>query len=806
MFATDVDGDGDSDVLGAGGDNINWWENTAGDASAWTERTIDSDFIGTVSVFAADVDGDGDTDVLGAARDSNDIAWWENTAGDGSLWTEHPIAGNFDGAHWVHAADVDGDGDTDVLGAAYYANTVAWWENTLGNGSVWTEYTIDAAFGNARSVLAADVDGDGDTDVLGAAQTGNQIAWWENRGGQFALSTADGVVSATAAEGAADVLVLVIDAAHRGRTGDGDLEIATFELLFEETAADPLTDGELDTLVDAVRIYHDDGDGVFTPDGPDANFHTVNSPFTLAAGVLTLSFVDGEPDAQVAYGTDERFFVALDLAIDQSLANPNTFVVTHLTESSSTGEMSSADIPLTLEYLADTSSSTLSVVDVLATTKLTDSADGVCDADCSLREAIITANTTPGPQIIMLGPGTHDLSIAGTDENLSLTGDLDITDGVTITAADPALTIIDGNQLDRVFHVSDNTTGVTFSNITVTGGLVTGPTPGDNISGGGILTGPSSETTIDSCILTGNQAGYWGGGVLHRGSFLEVLNSTVSSNSADAAGGGILACCEATSELVLSGSTLSGNIGGPLWTAVATDIINSTISANTGGVFVSGVTTMTNSTVFGNDAGFAGPGTINLANSVVQGCSVAITSLGGNIESPGNGCALTGTGDQPSIAAVDLAIGPLADNGGPNQTMALGAGSVAIDAGLTANCQPTDQRGILRPQANGCDVGAYELAFTPGGAGPDLHVRLRERCPRLVGQPIRWVTDRRRSPLLARIIGFAGAFDGVDDAVTFSAYPDPFFGTNDFTIAFWFNLETAGRQSLDLEAGDLRQR
>ncbi len=70
-------------------------------------------------MFAADVDGDGDTDVLGAAAIADDIAWWENTAGDGTAWTEHTVDGAFDGGYSVYATDLDGDGDTDVLAAAF---------------------------------------------------------------------------------------------------------------------------------------------------------------------------------------------------------------------------------------------------------------------------------------------------------------------------------------------------------------------------------------------------------------------------------------------------------------------------------------------------------------------------------------------------------------------------------------------------------------------------------------------------------------------------------------------------------------
>ena len=174
-----------TNVLGAAelADDIAWWENTAGDGTAWTEHPVDGDFDAARSVFAADVDGDGDLDVLGAAGLADDIAWWENTLGDGTAWTEHPVDVDFDFARSVFAADVDGDGDLDVLGAAGLADDIAWWENTAGDGTAWTEHPVDGAFDNAASVYAADVDGDGDLDVLGAAGLAGDIAWWENTAG-----------------------------------------------------------------------------------------------------------------------------------------------------------------------------------------------------------------------------------------------------------------------------------------------------------------------------------------------------------------------------------------------------------------------------------------------------------------------------------------------------------------------------------------------------------------------------------------------------------------------------------------------
>lgn len=93
-----------------------------------------------------------------------------------------------------------------------------------------------------------------------------------------------------------------------------------------------------------------------------------------------------------------------------------------------------------------------------------------------------------------------------------------------------------------------------------------------------------------------------------------------------------------------------------------------------------------------------------------------ITSAGHNLEDAGT-CGLANVGD---LIVSDATIGPLADNGGPNQTHALLPGSPAIDAGGNAGCPAADQRGAPRGDNDRsfvCDIGAYErqgpLATTP---------------------------------------------------------------------------------------------
>jgi CSLREA domain-containing protein len=179
-------------------------------------------------------------------------------------------------------------------------------------------------------------------------------------------------------------------------------------------------------------------------------------------------------------------------------------------------------------------------------TKFTDSADGVCDVtDCSLREAIIAANAAPGPDIIELAAGTYELSIADSDGGED-NGDLDITDSVFITAANAQQTIIDANQIDRVFEVASSTTGVTFRNLTITGGSKTGA------NGGGVSINGNAEVVIDTCILTDNHTTGGGGSLSNVGAKLHVLDSTLSNSSAET-GGAIISCCDNAADLMISG-------------------------------------------------------------------------------------------------------------------------------------------------------------------------------------------------------------------------------------------------------------
>ena len=193
VYASDLDGDGDQDVLSSttDGDKIFWYEND-GQGNFGEERIITTQAARAESLYTADLDGDGDPDVLSASFDDNKIAWYEND-GQGNFGEQQIISTQVDRAESIYAADLDGDGDQDVLSASTLDDKIAWYENN-GQGNFGEQQIINDQADGATSVYAADLDGDGDQDVLSASASfnDNEIAWYQNDGqGNFQLMIID---------------------------------------------------------------------------------------------------------------------------------------------------------------------------------------------------------------------------------------------------------------------------------------------------------------------------------------------------------------------------------------------------------------------------------------------------------------------------------------------------------------------------------------------------------------------------------------------------------------------------------------
>ncbi len=334
----------------------------------------------------------------------------------------------------------------------------------------------------------------------------------------------------------------------------------------------------------------------------------------------------------------------------------------------------------------------------LVVTKLADTNDSVCDADCSLREAITAANAA-------LGADTITFNITGT---------------ITLTSALP--------DLSTDLTISNTQAG----NVTVSGG---------NAFGVFVVASGATVTINNLTISNGNNSG-----IFNNGGTLSIANSTISNNTAAGGGGGIFN----NGTLTVTSSTVSGNTagtgnappnygGGIFSNAGAVTITNSTITNNMAGFGGGGISnrntatlSVTSSTISNNTAGSGGGGidqfggTTTLSNTIVAlntapagpDFSGSFTSSGYNLIGSNAGATFTPmSSDQVNI---DPLLGPLQNNGGLTSTRALLVGSPAIDKGNTA--LTTDQRGSTRPvddpaSTNGTgnlsDIGAFEFNDAP---------------------------------------------------------------------------------------------
>ena len=314
-----------------------------------------------------------------------------------------------------------------------------------------------------------------------------------------------------------------------------------------------------------------------------------------------------------------------------------------------------------------------------------------------------------------------------------------------LEARDPAVnvTILSGDIgtasdiSDNSYHVVTGITGATLDGFTITAGNANGSTCPGTGCGGGMLNNNSSPT-LTNLTFSNNSASGGGGMENYGGGNLTVTNTTFSGNTAINNGGGME---NFYSSPVVTNVTFSGNTalngGGMANKQGSPKVTNATFSGNTasssgGGMYNNDYSTPTirNTILWGNSEPqvfstyadytyFHDYSFPVVSYSVVQG-----------------GCPEDGDCTGGNIIVTDPNLLALADNGGYTKTMALGAGSSAIDTGNDVVCAAAvgspgfgagglDQRGVTRPQVGACDIGAYELEPTMDfGDAPDSYLTL----------------------------------------------------------------------------------
>lgn len=265
--------------------------------------------------------------------------------------------------------------------------------------------------------------------------------------------------------------------------------------------------------------------------------------------------------------------------------------------------------------------------------------------------------------------------------------------------------------------------------LTVTHSVLSGNVASPDGFGGGILNSAGILTVTDS-TFAGNSAGegggiYTAGPVLFGASNTTVMNSTFSGNTAVIGGGisgesamfGLNTITVANSTFYGNSATQAGGIAnyGPTANLIVLEVTNSTFSSNSGG----------------GAAGIDNQGILHLRNTILANATGGGADLRTTTALATNAANLIETCEfLPDGCGITLAnvpdMGPLADHGGPTLTLALGPDSPALNAGDSALCTPTDQRGVPRPQGAGCDIGAYEASLPAAVTGPAASVTVAE--------------------------------------------------------------------------------
>jgi hypothetical protein len=158
------------------------WLNDGEVPPGWTRQSVAQEFRGARSLTPADLDLDGDVDLIGAALDDDEISWWRNDGGSPILWSRIVLSDEVSGAHHADAWDLDLDGDLDVLAAGYADPRLELFRNDGGDPPAWSREHVGGLFRGALVVGVGDLDGDGDRDVVATSDTRDRVTWWRNDG------------------------------------------------------------------------------------------------------------------------------------------------------------------------------------------------------------------------------------------------------------------------------------------------------------------------------------------------------------------------------------------------------------------------------------------------------------------------------------------------------------------------------------------------------------------------------------------------------------------------------------------------
>lgn len=173
----DLNGDALPDFAVSGYDHIHIFMNQG--ELTFDQSTLPTAVNGPSDLEIADMDLDGDNDIVYVAFNLNRVLLEENV---GTTFVHHEL-GVVPDAHWLDLGDINGDGYPDVLTTSNVEDALFWLENS-GTAGAYTVYEVDDGLPNADQSVIVDMDNDGDSDLIAGGFDGGRIDWWENNGFQ----------------------------------------------------------------------------------------------------------------------------------------------------------------------------------------------------------------------------------------------------------------------------------------------------------------------------------------------------------------------------------------------------------------------------------------------------------------------------------------------------------------------------------------------------------------------------------------------------------------------------------------------
>lgn len=208
----DFDSDDDLDIVYSAPNSLNWLENLGGGTLVQRFMAV-PEFDRVITWTLEDLNGDEDLDLIAVTK-KDTVAWYEHAERGATFQRPRIITNDVDSVQSVLAVDLDGDGDREMVTASSGDDRIAWYDND-GNGSFGSQAPITST--GAVGAALGDVDGDGDLDLVTRLVETGEAVWYENTEGQVKFETTHRISQTKHLPTLADL------------DGDGDLDVLTSE-------------------------------------------------------------------------------------------------------------------------------------------------------------------------------------------------------------------------------------------------------------------------------------------------------------------------------------------------------------------------------------------------------------------------------------------------------------------------------------------------------------------------------------------------------------------------------------------------